>query len=211
MSVLRGKHRFRLADGREAAVRTAAPGDSAALLRLVDEVAAEPQVPILRLPGTASEREVRNRITQAAAMGGDLFLVAVVGSEVVGSVQLHRDEHPRSQHVVDLGISVLRQYRSLGVGTALLETALAWAADEGFLKVTLGVFPHNEGAIRFYERHGFVREGLRRRQFVRERRELDQVLMARFLDEMPPVGRQTEQASGSAVGRDGRQGVGGES
>lgn len=187
MSILRGRHRYGIADGREAAVRSATPGDARGLLRLVDEVAAEPGTPILRLPGSVSEREVRSRVSHASALGGDLFLVAIVDGVVAGSLQLHRDEHPRSAHVIDLGISVLGGYRGIGVGSALLEAALDWAAGEGFVKVTLGVFPHNERAIRFYERHGFVREGVRRRQFVREGRELDQMLMARFLDEDPAL------------------------
>jgi putative acetyltransferase len=47
--------------------------------------------------------------------------------------------------------------------------------------MVLGVFPENERAIAFYERHGFVREGLRRGQYRRGDEYHDEVLMARPL------------------------------
>ena len=45
----------------------------------------------------------------------------------------------------------------------------------------LGVFPENARAMAFYERHGFVREGLRREQYRRGDQYHDEVLMARPL------------------------------
>ncbi len=95
------------------------------------------------------------------------------------------DPHPASAHVLMLGMSVARDCRGLGLGGALLESALRWAAQGDALKVELSVFAHNAPAIAFYERHGFAREGLRRRQLVRAGEYHDEVLMARFLDPEP--------------------------
>jgi putative acetyltransferase len=50
------------------------------------------------------------------------------------------------------------------------------------MKIELSVFADNALALAFYERHGFVREGLRRRQLVRAGEYHDEVLMARFFD-----------------------------
>jgi RimJ/RimL family protein N-acetyltransferase len=57
--------------------------------------------------------------------------------------------------------------RRQGVGTALLEQAVTWARATGVRKLELHVFPHNEPAIRLYERFGFVREGYRKDHFRR--------------------------------------------
>ena len=46
--------------------------------------------------------------------------------------------------------------RGGGAGSALLQAAIAFARDQGCLRVTLLTDRINSGAIRFYERHGFV-------------------------------------------------------
>jgi len=47
-------------------------------------------------------------------------------------------------------------YRGIGIGSALVERAIAWAKMRDLPSLNLGVFPHNEAAIALYERHGFV-------------------------------------------------------
>jgi L-phenylalanine/L-methionine N-acetyltransferase len=99
----------------------------------------------------------------------------------VGNLGVHPEGHACSSHVVVIGMSVAEGWRGLGVGGVLLETAAGWAATVGVSKLTLGVFPENLRAIHFYERHGFVREGMRRAQYARAGRYHDEMLMARFL------------------------------
>jgi RimJ/RimL family protein N-acetyltransferase len=169
-----------LRDGREAAIRSARPGDARALARLLDAVAAEAFVTLLMRPGEISAREWRRRIAAAAERETSLFLCAWLGGRLVGNLGLVADAHPASAHVRVLGMSVARDCRGLGLGGALLEAAIQWAADGGAEKIELSVFAHNAPALAFYERHGFVREGLRRRKFVRAGEYHDEVLMARF-------------------------------
>ncbi len=45
--------------------------------------------------------------------------------------------------------------RSLGVGSKLLETALEFAQEKGCKRITLLTDSDNDGAHRFYQRHGF--------------------------------------------------------
>ncbi|MGH9121188.1 MAG: GNAT family N-acetyltransferase, partial [Acidimicrobiales bacterium] len=81
------------------------------------------------------------------------------------------------------GMLVTREWRGRGAGSALLQAALEWARDNGAHKMALEVWPHNEGAIRLYERFGFVEEGRKRRHYRRRNGELwDSVLMGRSLD-----------------------------
>jgi len=46
--------------------------------------------------------------------------------------------------------------RGLGVGSQLLETALEFAQEKGCKRITLLTDSDNEGAHRFYQRHGFT-------------------------------------------------------
>jgi ribosomal protein S18 acetylase RimI-like enzyme len=49
--------------------------------------------------------------------------------------------------------------RRRGVGSALLERAIAWARDARAHKIALEVFAHNDVARALYRKHGFVEEG----------------------------------------------------
>jgi putative acetyltransferase len=170
-----------LRDGREVRVRSAHARDARPLHDLIDGVAAEPEVTLLVLPGQVDVRTWRRRIADSAADPRSILLAAVVGGELAGNLGLRPDPHPCSAHAAWVGMSVAARWRGLGVGGALLEGAAGWAAANGVSKLVLSVFSHNERAIRFYERQGFVREGLRRAHFRRAGEYHDEVLMARFL------------------------------
>jgi len=170
-----------LADGRELCVRTARARDARPLVRLLDAVAAEAEATLLMTPGQFTAGVWRRRIAAALADPRALVLAATTGPELVGNLGLHPEAHACSGHVAVCGMSVAAGWRGLGVGGELLEAAAGWAAAGGVSKLTLGVFPENLRAVHFYERHGFVREGLRRAQYARAGRYHDEMLMARFL------------------------------
>jgi putative acetyltransferase len=170
-----------LADGRGLRVRDARVRDARPLARLLDAVAAEPTVTLLMIPGQFGAGVWRRRITDALADPRCLQLSAELGGELVGNLGLRPDPHPGSAHVAWVGMSVGERWRGLGVGGALLEASATWAGAHAVSKLALGVFPENQRAIGFYERYGFVREGLRRAQYDRAGRYHDEVLMARFL------------------------------
>ena len=181
MARLGGEIAAMLADGRELRVRDARVRDARPLARLLDAVAAEPAVKLLMMPGQFGAGVWRRRIAAALADPRCLQLSAELDGELVGNLGLRPEPHPCSAHIASVGMSVGESWRGLGVGGALLETSATWAAANGVSKLTLGVFPENQRAIGFYEKHGFVREGLRRAQYDRAGRYHDEVLMARFL------------------------------
>jgi len=170
-----------LADGRAIRVRDARPKDARPLTRLLDAVAAEPEVPLLLLPGEAKARDWRRRIVDAAAAPRSLFLVAQLEGRLAGNLGLWPDAGPASAHVVWLGMSVASADRGVGIGGVLLEQAIAWASRNGYERAVLSAFPHNTRALAFYARHGFEREGVRRAQFRRGDEYHDEVLMARTI------------------------------
>lgn len=181
MARLGGEIAATLADGRELRVRDARARDARPLARLLDAVAAEPTVTLLMMPGQLGAGVWRRRIGDAVADPRCLQLSAELDGELVGNLGLRPDPHPCSGHVAVVGMSVGARWRGLGVGGALLEASVTWAGAHAVSKLALGVFPENRRAVSFYERHGFVREGLRRAQYVRAGRYHDEVLMARFL------------------------------
>jgi RimJ/RimL family protein N-acetyltransferase len=167
----------------ELVVRPAQPADAGALVALAEAVGAEPEGWLIsdsRWRSVGSER----RYLRAVRRHPDAAVfVAEEAGEIVGRLSVARDPHPASRHVADLGLMVAADARRRGVGWALLERAVEWARPAGVRKLELHVFPHNEPAIRLYERFGFLREGLRRGHYRRAREYVDAILMAYDLHE----------------------------
>jgi ribosomal protein S18 acetylase RimI-like enzyme len=169
-----------LKDGRTIRLRPATTDDAAEMIRAVDSVAREIAY-LLRSRFDMTVEEEQARIAQTREQG-DLIVVALLGGKLVGWASLKRSRHEFLRHTVGLGMGVVRGYRSLGIGTALMNYVLKWAAEQGFEKVNLGVRANNERAKALYRKLGFVEEGVR----IREIKDLygnyhDSVEMAYFV------------------------------
>jgi RimJ/RimL family protein N-acetyltransferase len=164
-------------------VRPADPGDAAALKRLGDEVAAEPEGWLATQEGWRSVGDERRylrairRYPHAA-----VFVAEAEDGSIIGRLSIARDQHPASRHVADLGLMVAHSHRRQGIGGALLAAAVDWAREHDISKLELHVFPYNEPAIRLYEKLGYKREGLRVNHYARaDGGYSDVVLMAKQL------------------------------
>ena len=79
---------------------------------------------------------------------------------IAGHVDLRARPEPAAIHRTLLGMGVHRDARRLGLGMALVESALAWAGATPPLEwVDLDVLSVNLAARRLYERAGFVVTG----------------------------------------------------
>ncbi|HLX20431.1 MAG TPA: GNAT family N-acetyltransferase [Gaiellaceae bacterium] len=93
----------------------------------------------------------------------DGMFVAVEGARCVAVLNLY----PSSFGYGEIGMYVAPEWRGKGIGSALMEAAIAWARDRGLHKLTLSVFPHNTAAIALYRKFGFVEEGMHPKQMRR--------------------------------------------
>jgi len=166
-------------------VRPAEPGDAADLVALSTAVATEREGWLLTTDATRTVVDERRYLRAVRRHPDAAVLVALVGGEIVGRLSVARDTHPASAHVADLGLVVAASHRRRGIGSLLLEHAVAWARAAGVRKLELHVFPWNEPAIRLYETFGFVREGVRRRHYRRDGVDVDAHLMAYHLPSAP--------------------------
>jgi RimJ/RimL family protein N-acetyltransferase len=169
-------------DGRRWTLRPARPTDARGLAALFDDVRREGRW-LLTSPSAVSQPSEAFFIGEMLRTGEGLALVAEADGDPIGTVQISLERNVVTNHVGTLSIVVAEGWRDVGVGSALIETALRWARDHGLLKVALAVFPDNERAIAVYQRAGFVREGLRRKQYRADGGVLrDELLMAWFPD-----------------------------
>ena len=109
--------------------------------------------------------------------------VAEVDGRVVG--QLGGELSPVGR--ASLGMAIVDGYRSMGIGSGLLEAFIGWARERGAHKLELSLWPWNDRARRLYEKFGFEVQGTRRRHWRRNDGSLwDDVSMGLVLDEDAP-------------------------
>lgn len=162
-------------------IRPAEPGDAEAFVELARVIGAEEGSWLLTTEEWRSVADERRYLRAVRRHPDAAVFVAEDDGTIIGRLSLSRDVHPASRHVGDLGLMVASTHRRRGVGRALLEQGVSWAAASEIQKLELHVFPWNEPAIALYESFGFEREGLRRGQYLRNGVPVDAILMALWL------------------------------
>jgi aminoglycoside 6'-N-acetyltransferase len=148
-------------------IRPAIDGDAAAMAALehasaIHHAAIDPDrwhVPTL-------EDVVAHRRYWLESKPRDAAFVAVADDAVIGMIELWL-RRPRAVRgsaripriEVDLGVAVADGWRGHGVGTALLQAAEVWAREHGAERMSLDLDAENTGALRLYERMGYVTWG----------------------------------------------------
>lgn len=89
--------------------------------------------------------------------------VALKDEDVVGWCDISLMWLEGFTHCGRLGIGVRKDYRRRGIGKRLIERTIARAKEKGLERIELEVFASNRPAIRFFERVGFVMEGVKRK------------------------------------------------
>ena len=162
----------------EFVVREAVPADAPGLVALAQAVGAEPEGWLIADESWRGVSDERRYLKAIKRHPHAAVFVAENAEAIVGRLSVARDPHPASFHVADLGLMVAAGHRRRGIGRALLERAVEWAAESRVSKLELHVFPHNEPAIALYESFGFVREGFRKAHYRRGAGYVDAILMA---------------------------------
>jgi len=133
----------------------------------------------------ATERvtvEQKNRWVKSIHDRAVLWVIAEIEGNLAGSLSLARDrDSEKTKHLRNLAIGVARQYRGIGVATALMNFGIRWARQRKVKKIALTVFSTNWKAISLYNKFGFVAEGTRKRQFLIHGKYVDEIMMARFM------------------------------
>lgn len=84
-----------------------------------------------------------------------VMIVAKDNDQIIGMVSLQGNSKRRLKHHANLGISVLKEYWNLKIGTNLMSAAIGYAIESGLEIIDLEVVTDNEAAIALYEKFGF--------------------------------------------------------
>ena len=165
-------------DGRSIIVREANEEDGKLIESLVNSVASEKRFIVperSRKDWDEAIKEIKSRKS--------LIIVAQIDGKIVGMAHLVRGKFEKNGHVGSLGISILKGFRRMGIGTAMMEYIIDWAnQQDGLEKISLTVFSTNKGAIDLYHKSGFMIEGVSKKQYKIEGKYIDDMIMAKFLN-----------------------------
>jgi RimJ/RimL family protein N-acetyltransferase len=104
----------------------------------------------------------RKMIQRYKEQENSVLIIAEADGKILGVAGLEGGNTLFNRHSTLLHLNVRRGYRGAGIGSALLDVALDWARRQPMIRrVELEVLARNTGAIRLYERMGFVNEGYR--------------------------------------------------
>ena len=152
-----------LRDGTVCTIRPVGPEDAPRMLQYMKTMLGETPF-LLRTPEEftyteeeeaailAKRRDDPRCLMLAAELDGQIIACADVSSHGAKSRVMHRAE---------LGISVRKDYWRRGIGSALMERLIAFAAEAGYEQVELTVESKNRRAIGLYLRYGFTVYGTR--------------------------------------------------
>lgn len=172
-----------LRDGRTATIRAATAADAEGYTALALDNSTDPNT--VPEPDEVQKDAATRAATLAHALADpqQLILVAECDGVLVGELSFVAPSLRRVAHCGRFGIFVASPSRGLGIGEALINALLAWAKPHPVIeKVWLGVLSTNPGAVRLYQRLGFVEEARKSREFrLPHGRYADDILMATYV------------------------------
>jgi RimJ/RimL family protein N-acetyltransferase len=175
-------------DGQKFVIREAAITDAEQLMAHTRGILSEPQWSVTESEEfQVTTQQEEDWIAGFRQRPHSILLVAGMGtrqdSRVIGAVTFNTQPRFRVRHRGRVGIGVQAAYRGLGVGEALLQALLDWAAAEPDIeRVELSVFAHNEGAIRLYRKLGFAEEARLPRAFkLADGSYYDEIMMVKWV------------------------------
>jgi len=167
---------FRLKDGRVVTVRSFRAEDFESMLAMFQSLSAE----ALRFGLPPYDRARLER--WISGLEGGILLLAFDRSKVVGVAMIYGRGRTRFRGIGEFVTYIHQDYHSKGLGTFLAKTILQEAKGKGFHRITLEVVADNTGAIKAYERAGFLHEGLMKDGFLDDDGKYhDQLIMGTIL------------------------------
>jgi RimJ/RimL family protein N-acetyltransferase len=172
---------FSVKDGRKVVLRTPRWEDLDELLGLINSLVEE-KAEIVISDKLTREEEADWLASLLVRLEKDqaFFLVAEVDGNVVASSDLHVGRGTESR-AGNVGIVVKDGFRSMGIGTRMMQAIVKFARKRGLRVLVLSVFATNERAIHVYGKVGFVKCGRIPGKHFHRGKYVDEIIMAASL------------------------------
>lgn len=169
--------KYLLENGQSVVIREAATHDATDIERIVNSVASEK---IYIVPDKS--RKDWDKAIEGIKRRRSQIIVALTNERIAGMAHLVKGKFEKNEHVSELGILVLKDFRRKGIGTLMMKCLMDWAEKQkGLKKISLTVFATNKPAIKLHKKFGFSVEGVCKKHYRIEGSFVDDLTMAKFL------------------------------
>ncbi|MFJ9462793.1 GNAT family N-acetyltransferase [Viridibacillus arvi] len=152
----------RLKNGNEVTIKEATKNDAQQMINFYNVVGGETD--FLSFGKNEFNRDVeeyKKFIDSTSLEQNSIILIATLKAEIIGIASINSSQKDRTKHVGTLGIVVSEQLVGQGLGRKLMEELINWATSNGVTKkISLVTREDNTFAIELYEKLGFEKEGL---------------------------------------------------
>ena len=165
-------------------IREAVPDDAEQIIKHIQRLTDEPDVPIPLAPDEfqITVEQERQFLSDYREADNSIFLVAEVEGQIIGILNCEGGKRQATRHTASSGMSVAKEWRNKGVGTALKSHLIEWATGTNIIKrLEMEVYAHNTPNIHLNRKLGFVEEGRRQKAYFQHGQFIDSIIMARLL------------------------------
>ena len=143
-------------------IREAIPEDAGKLLKTTRQIGRETEFLVMDEKGiNLPEELLAIQLEDIYESPNNVLFVALLGEQIIGTASLKGSNEKRIAHIAELGISILKDYWGMGLGSILMEELLIWAQESQMIyRIELTVQEQNTTAIYLYEKFGFQKEAL---------------------------------------------------
>ena len=167
-------------NGAPCIIRSPGPSDGAAILDLMRTTSEETTF-MARYADeiTITVEEEQSFLEKIASSPADIMICAVIDGRIVANSGINPvNSYERGHHRAAFGISILKQYWNLGIGSLLLPAIIDSARAMHYEQIELDAVHENTRAISLYKKFGFRQCGLLPNAFkYRDNAYADSVLM----------------------------------
>ena len=109
-------------------------------------------------------KDFENIINLSRNLFGIRILVAKFEKKIIANCDIYWNiQRERLRKTAKLGVSVLEEFRNIGIATTLMNNHITWCIENPDIhRLELEVFSNNPNAIALYKKLGFIGEGARK-------------------------------------------------
>jgi RimJ/RimL family protein N-acetyltransferase len=172
-------YNYKTKDGREILIRPMREEDIDRIIDIIDSIALEKI--FIANEGVKDKDFFKRSTVRRIEKGIWVLLVAQLEGKIVGHANVQIGHLQKNKHTAYVATVISNPYRSIGIGSALMDASEKIAKLKGIEKLYLSVFSINEIAKKAYERWGFKTEAILSEQFKIEGQYVDEIYMSKWI------------------------------